>query len=282
MRTLYDNLSDMNVSWRIYYHDVPQSMALSTQHKYFLSKYELFDAFIRDCRQGLLPQYSFIEPRYFNEGASRANDQHPIHGVVLGENLIADVYEALRASPTWAQTLLIVTWDEHGGFYDHVLPPKTVNPEGLNAPGFDFSRLGARVPSVVVSPYIPAGTIDSRILDHASIAATARKVFGLKAPLTKRDSQASSLEGLMTLREPRIDAPTTLERPQTAEQFVAENLLEDIAPNDLQASLVALSESLAPSKRATLLIAAPPRTEADAGARARAAMEELRATPPHA
>lgn len=130
MRTLYQNLSDAGVNWRIYYHDMPQSLALIHQRQYFAQKYELFDqSFARDCEEGRLPQYSFIEPRYFNEGMHRANDQHPIHGVVNGELLIAEVYEALRASPQWEEAMLIVTWDEHGGFYDHEKPREAVPPD---------------------------------------------------------------------------------------------------------------------------------------------------------
>jgi len=133
MRTLYENLRDAHVNWRIYYHDIPQSLALQNQRKFFHAQYEIYNqSFVRDCKQGRLPQYSFIEPRYFNEGSSRANDQHPIHGVVGGELLIADVYEAVRSSPNWNETVLIIIYDEHGGFYDHVPPPAATPPDPPN------------------------------------------------------------------------------------------------------------------------------------------------------
>ncbi len=155
MRTIYENLSAAGKSWRIYFHDFPQSLALDHQWQYVKTNYEYITAFFRDCSAGLLPNYSFIEPRYFNEGALRANDQHPIHGVVGGDVLIADVYQALRNGPKWNSTLFVVASDEHGGLYDHVLPPETVNPDGLTSPMFDFTRLGVRVPAVVASPWIP-------------------------------------------------------------------------------------------------------------------------------
>ena len=179
MRTLYQNLSDAHVNWRIYYHDIPQSLALQNQRRFFHAQYEIYNqSFVRDCRQGRLPQYSFIEPRYFNEGSSRANDQHPIHGVVGGELLIADIYEAVRSSPNWNETVLIITYDEHGGFYDHVPPPAATPPDPPNpAQQFDFASYGVRVPAVVISPLIPKGTIDRTLYDHASIAGDCKETL---------------------------------------------------------------------------------------------------------
>ena len=223
MRTIYENLEDARINWRIYFHDFPQSLALQNQRKFFHTKYELFgQAFARDCKAGLLPQYSFIEPRYFNEGSARANDQHPFHGVVGGELLIAEVYEAMRSSPNWNESLLIVTWDEHGGFYDHVPPPAAPPPDPPNpAQQFDFASYGVRVPAVVISPLIPKATIERRLLDHTSILATAKNVFKLPSFLTKRDAAANTLEHLCWLQTPRTDAPLKLPRPQSPAQLFA-------------------------------------------------------------
>ncbi|MDQ6942052.1 MAG: alkaline phosphatase family protein [Candidatus Eremiobacteraeota bacterium] len=246
MRTLYENLSDARVNWRIYYHDVPQSLALQNQRKFFHSQYEVFNqSFVRDCKNGLLPQYSFIEPRYFNEGASRANDQHPIHGVVGGELLIADVYEALRASPNWNETLFIVTWDEHGGFYDHVPPPAATPPDPPNpAQQFDFASYGVRVPAIAISPLIPKATIERRLFDHSSIPATAKNVFKLPSFLTKRDAAANTLEHLCWLDTPRTDAPMTVPRPQLLARALQAIPALPEKPNDLQNELLALTREL--------------------------------------
>lgn len=94
--------------------------------------------------------------------AGAANDQHPDHDVSAGDQLIKDVYEAVRSSPLWEKTALVITYDEHGGFYDHVPPPTGVpNPDGLNSTDdpFDFTRLGVRVPTVVISPWVKQGTV---------------------------------------------------------------------------------------------------------------------------
>jgi phospholipase C len=139
-------------------------------------------------------------------------------GVHGGEQLVKQVYEALRTSPLWPSSLLIVTYDEHGGFYDHVAPGPAVppgdvqvTPGTLNVNGFTFNQLGVRVPAVVVSPYIPQNLIDHRPYEHASIPATVEDVFGVE-PLTARDSAASSVASLLQLTTPR-PCPTTLPEP---------------------------------------------------------------------
>jgi phospholipase C len=274
MNTIFDNLSRHGVSWRVYYHDVPQSLALSKQVQYFWSMYEDIDEFFSNCKYGLLPAYSFIEPRYFNEGADRANDQHPIHGVPLGDALIADIYEAVRRSPNWEETILLITWDEHGGFYDHVLPPTTVNPDGKDALEFNFGRLGVRVPAVVISPYIEKGTIDSACYDHASIPATLKALFGLPDFLTRRDARANTFDRILNRTSPRTDAPMTL--PRISPMPEVEEPPESMPPTELHASLVALAESLGGG--ADYAGSSPPRTEQQAAIRVKAALEQLRAS----
>jgi phospholipase C len=114
--------------------------------------------------------------------------------------------------------MLIITWDEHGGFYDHVAPPATVPPgdrdyaDDANEHGFTFDRLGPRVPAVLVSPLIPRNLIDHRVYDHSTIPATIERVFGLE-PLTKRDAGANSLDTLLRC-QPR-DTPTSLATPDS-------------------------------------------------------------------
>jgi phospholipase C len=111
-----------------------------------------------------------------------------------------------------------LTWDEHGGFYDHLPPPPAVAP-GDTAPGsdynqygFTFQQYGPRVPAVVISPLIPRNLIDHRAYDHASIPATLEAIFGL-SPLTQRDAISNSLMPLVTFSSPRADTPTTLPSP---------------------------------------------------------------------
>jgi phospholipase C len=168
--------------------------------------------------------YVFIEPRYdaFNDFID-GSSQHPLGSVAVGERLIKEVYENLRNSAIWEVSALIITYDEHGGFYDHFAPPQCVPPgdreryksrnidRGDQSRRFDFSRLGVRVPTVIVSPLIPRGTVDPTIYDHTSIPATILHRFTRPA-LTKRDANAKRFDHLFKLTTPR-DTPEKLNDP---------------------------------------------------------------------
>jgi len=138
----------------------------------------------------------------------------------LIESIRKAVYEAIRRSPVWNTSLLVIVYDEHGGFYDSVkpgraVPPGDLPPRGqpaLNSRGFDFSHYGVRVPAVVVSPLIPKGKVDPTVYDHASILATLERLLGM-GPLTKRDARANDVLHLLTESTPRTDCPTTLASP---------------------------------------------------------------------
>jgi phospholipase C len=148
-----------------------------------------FQQFKKDCEKNALPQYSFIEPNYSDHdtdgGEQVANDQHPDHDVQAGEGFIAEVYMHIRKNPQlWPNTALLVVYDEHGGIYDHVPPPactpdkfpcSQIDP-GTGKP-FDFSRLGVRVPAILISPWIATNTVVDRIFDHASIPGTVQQFF---------------------------------------------------------------------------------------------------------
>jgi len=136
------------------------------------------------------------------------------------------VYEPLRASQYWNETLLIITYDEHGGFYDHDPVPRDVpNPDGLvsDDPQFDFTRLGPRVPAIFVSPYIARDTVlhqpsapypgESKF-DHASVSATLRLFNFTAQHLTERDAWSGTFEGIFTSPMPRTDTPVTLPEPR--------------------------------------------------------------------
>ncbi|KAK7827543.1 non-specific phospholipase c2 [Quercus suber] len=138
---------------------------------------------------------------------------------------VKEVYETLRASPQWNETLLVITYDEHGGFYDHVPTPVSgvPNPDGIVGPqpfNFKFDRLGVRVPTIVISPWIEKGTVvhgpkgspfPTSEYEHSSIPATVKKLFNLSSPfLIKRVEWAGSFEGFVTVqtkKEPRTDCP---------------------------------------------------------------------------
>jgi len=215
MRTIYENLEAAHLSWGIYFHDIPQSLTLkSLQEPARRARFKLFEEFQPDAAAGRLPNYVFLEPRYFNTRLGKANDQHPPHDVHLGEHLIADIYEALRRSPAWEKTLFVIVYDEHGGIYDHVLPPAAVNPDGqiCSDPPCDFTQFGLRVPAVLVSPRLEKGIVDDTPYDHTSLLATVKEIFGLKDFLTERDRQARTFTRLLAAQA-RADAPATVARP---------------------------------------------------------------------
>jgi phospholipase C len=210
MNTVFNRLNEAGKSWGIYYHDFPQTLTLTNLWPH-LTHFHFFDDFKADASHGNLPAYSFIEPRYFPD-LKLPNDQHPPHNVGMGEALIADVYNAVRSSPNWPTTLLIITYDEHGGCYDHVPPPLAVPPDNNSPQPFGFDRYGVRVPAVLISPFIAPGTIlravpDANVphngppypFDHTSIIATVRKCFNLGGPLTNRDAVAPDLESVLNL-----------------------------------------------------------------------------------
>lgn len=220
--TIFDALNRVNDShsWRIYSGgSFPSVAGLKGINNFEIRDFTDFADDVGAADYPVL--YTFIEPNYgdvvfntFRGGTS----QHPLDDVTHGEGLIKAVYEALRQSPIWTRSLLILTWDEHGGFYDHVSPPPAVAPgdkiviNGASLFGFTFTQYGPRVPAIAVSPLIPKNLIDHRTYDHASIPATLEAIFGIN-PLTQRDAQANSLTSLATLTTPRSETPVTLPNP---------------------------------------------------------------------
>jgi phospholipase C len=247
METVFNRLSDANQAWRIYFHDMPQTATLAKiWGDMFRSRFLDFSVFIQDAATGNLPAYSFIEPRYFANLLLNniPNDEHPPHNVAYGEQLIAAVYNAVRGGPGWKQTLLLITYDEHGGCYDHVVPPPATSPDGKAPDGFNFGYFGVRVPTVIISPFIPAGSVirprGLTPFDHTSIIATLRKLFDFE-PLTARDATApdlaDALEALQTGPDndglASIIAPPAPLTPGQLARAAAKS------PNDLQKSLAA-------------------------------------------
>jgi hypothetical protein len=131
-------------------------------------------------------------------------DQHPDHNVLAGENFIASVYMSiLNNEEPWKKTLLLLVYDEHGGVYDHVEPPACTPGEFQEAAtGFEFHRLGVRVPAIAISPWIPEGTIvNRRAFDHAPIlAAVAKRLIGVFPDRSPRESPADTFLDLLSCR----------------------------------------------------------------------------------
>lgn len=207
--SIFGRLSDKQLDWAIFgynrdaltRHDFPDTQHADEKH------FGHFRDFQERAAEGTLPAYSFLEPSWDASG----NSQHPNYDVAKGEQLIHDVYYAVRNGKAWASTLLIITYDEHGGNYDHVAPPADATPPGdgtVGEYGFDFTRFGVRVPAVLVSPLIAKGAVfrgNGRI-DHTSVLKTISERWHT-APLTARDKAAASLGDVLTLTQPRTDDP---------------------------------------------------------------------------
>ena len=210
--SIFGSLTTAGLSWRVFGYDrqpltkanFPDITGADPSH------FGLFTDFQAAAAAGTLPAFTFLEPSWPSTG----NSQHPNYNVALGEQLIHDVYYALRHGPAWERTLLIITYDEHGGCYDHVPPPSgAVPPDATPGEfGFDFRRFGVRVPAVLVSPLIAPGTVfrspGATPIDHTSILKTvAERWLPPGTSLTKRDAAAPSLAGVLSLATARTDDP---------------------------------------------------------------------------
>jgi phospholipase C len=255
--TIFEDIDKSGLDWGIFYAEVPSVLFLSYVRKpSSLKNLHTYEDFRARAASGTLPTYSFMEPRYFAvTNAFDATDQHPSHSMAAGEGFIKEIYEELRASPKWNNTLFIVTYDEHGGFFDHVPTPVegVPNPDGMVSadPPFNFTRLGVRVPFLAISPLIPRGTIvhepvgpePTSHYEHSSIPATLRKMFNLTGDfLTKRDAWAGTFESVLSLSVPRTDCPEKLPEPV---ELIAAVHSDTQPPSELQCEFIALATAAA-------------------------------------
>jgi phospholipase C len=220
-KSIYERLQDAGHTAKLYYFDQASStMEVVNLLQHQPQLFGTYDQFINDCKSGTLSDYSFIEPNYTDhdndDGEQLASDQHPDHNIQAGELYIASVYNAIVSNPAlWASTVLLVVYDEHGGIFDHV-PPPACTPDGHSAgPAdtqlsytFNFDRLGVRVPAILISPWIPKGTVvgTDRVFEHASIPATVTSHFiGTYTASTLREQGAQTFLDLLSLDTMRTD-----------------------------------------------------------------------------
>ncbi len=231
---LFDKKFSGAPAWRVYHGDVtPQCLSLPGMVRKYFKGADYFrplypstgpdgtprdDGFASDIASsaGYAPKYTFIEPNYAlqlipSNDFTTGDSMHPCGLASAGDNLVRYVYDALsRNSSLWSSSVLLVLWDEHGGFYDHVQPPKATPPgdvehnraKGEDGADFRFDRLGVRVPAILVGPSVPSGALGSTLFpkqsfDHASIISTVRSIFGLGGPLTNRDRKAPTWDGCL-------------------------------------------------------------------------------------
>ncbi|KAK4419627.1 Non-specific phospholipase C2 [Sesamum alatum] len=259
-RTIFEDLrgrmeypseyTSQNIPATLFYRNLRKLKYVGKFHPYGLS-------FKKDAENGKLPGYVVVEQRYMDSKAEPANDDHPSHDVYQGQMFVKEVYETLRASPQWNETLFVITYDEHGGFYDHVATPNhgVPSPDDIVGPDpffFKFDRLGVRVPTILISPWIPKGTVvhgpngwpfPTSEYEHSSIPATVRKIFNLSSPpLTRREAWAGTFDGILqTLKQPRTDCPEKLPTPVKIRQGDAN---EDAKVSEFQQELIQLAAVL--------------------------------------
>lgn len=210
LKTLWHACDDAGVTSRIYFTDVPWSIGafplIPTVWGKLADSFDGFsidglinpndlDRFFADAASGELPSFTIIDPGF------TSNDDHPEHSPELGQILIGSIYKALAEGPAWDKTLLIITYDEHGGFYDHVAPGETVDEDP------EFRQLGFRVPSLVIGPRVRRGCVIDTPFEHCSIGATLMRRFGV-APLNERMSTANDVSSCIN--------PALLDDPQPA------------------------------------------------------------------
>jgi phospholipase C len=207
--SIFGSLTNANIDWAIYGYnrdpmtrlDYPDTQNADESH------FGHFRDFQSRAAAGTLPAYTFLEPDFGAGG----NSQHPNYDVSLGEKLISDTYYAVRNGKGWNDTLLLITYDEHGGNYDHVAPPWGATPpdDSVGEWNFDFTRFGVRIPALLISPRIAPGTVfraKRGTIDHTSALKTIELRWSLD-PLTARDAAAADLGDVLTLATPRTDDP---------------------------------------------------------------------------
>ncbi|KAJ4789934.1 Non-specific phospholipase C1 [Rhynchospora pubera] len=258
-KTIFDSIHEDGLSFGIYYQNIPAVLFYrSLRRLKYVNKFHSYKhAFKEHARSGTLPNYAVIEQHFFDTKGSPANDDHPSHDVSEGQKFIKEIYETLRASPQWNESALIITYDEHGGFYDHVPTPVegVPSPDGIVGPApfyFKFDRLGVRVPAILVSPWVQKGTVihkpdgptPTSEFEHSSIPATMKKLFNLTSDhLTKRDAWAGTFEKYFTIRNtPRTDCPEKL--PEVKKTLRPFEPKEEVTLSEFQKEMMVLASQL--------------------------------------
>ena len=209
MPAILDRLAAAGVPGRYYYGDVPFTALWGLRYSGISSQ---INEFYAACAAGTLPAVSFVDPSFLGEAIpGPAEDEHPLADIRIGQHFLGKVYNAVVSSPNWARTVLVITYDEWGGFFDHVVPPVGEDPN----PDLGAGLRGFRVPCTVVSPRARRGYIDHGLYDHTSILKMIEWRFG-PAPLTVRDAGANNLASVLdfsappVLSAPRYNVPMPL------------------------------------------------------------------------
>jgi phospholipase C len=216
--TIFDRLHAHDITWRDYASDLPGVAVIADTANTYGKNLSPIAQFHTDAAAGKLPAVSFVDPRFETDPAE--SEENP-DDISYGENFVAKVVNSVFQSPNWKNTVLIYTYDEHGGYYDHVAPPPAVKPDNI-APGVDvtdrkivgaYDRYGFRVPTVIVSPFAKRNYVSHQVHDHTSILKLIETKWNLGA-LTYRDANASNLLDSLDLEgAPAFAEPPSLPAP---------------------------------------------------------------------
>jgi phospholipase C len=233
--TIFERLEHYGITWRDYYHvrSLPTVDVWFDDPSAHSPNVQPVDRFFTDASAGTLPGFCIVDPDFGNGSEENPQD------IAVGEAFSAQVVNAVMQGPGWHKTLLVWTYDEHGGYYDHVPPPPALAPDPIQPkapvgpegePAYDgFRRYGFRVPAAVVSPYARRRHVTHTIHDHTSILAMVERKWNLPA-LTCRDANAADLTDFLDLRRPAFETPPVLAAPAAAAQACAPGDAGSIPP----------------------------------------------------
>jgi phospholipase C len=211
-RTIFEVLDEGHVSWKVYSAQVSEALLFRYVRSHATGHLATINRYYADAASGSLPQVAFVEPRYIG-GVKTQSDEHPPANPQLGEQFSARVLNALMHSPLWSSSAFFLTWDEHGGYYDHVPPPAAPTPDDIppilprgESEKFGFDRYGVRVPLLVASPWSRPHFVSHDVHDHTSILRTIELRFALPS-LTRRDAQALPLTEFFDFSAPAFKTP---------------------------------------------------------------------------
>ncbi len=204
--TIWDRLKAKGVSARYYFGDLPFLPLLFGPRYTNISK--PFATFLTDCQNNTLPAYSMVDPRFEDETSGTSVDDHDHADLRNGQAYLNQVYDAVRNSPAWPSTVMVIVYDDWGGFFDHIVPPVGAVGASEIAAGYTDGLRGFRVPCVLISPFAAAGAVSHVVFDHASILKMVEWRFGLQ-PLAARDAAANNLATALNFSQtPRLTTPS--------------------------------------------------------------------------
>ena len=250
-KTIFQALAENQLTWRIYHDFIAQSMAFVNLQTTEYGSFEDYPEFKKDVKNNRLSHYTFIGPRHFKAFSGYSNSMHIGNNstdastdLKAADNLVGEVYNTLISNHAiWEKTLLVITFDEHGGFYDHKKTRSAYNPgsEIDKEHDFRFNFLGVRVPTILISPKFEEGKIDNTAYDHTSVIKSVFENFDLPGHLTNRDKNANSFWGNIKSSSSKTKAaePVTLHRLKKSNELDNPEEL-----NGFQQDLIYLAENI--------------------------------------